>query len=235
YVWLALSPLREGRAWAWWCLGVSGLAGIGSFLTYLGYGYLDPVHAATTSELLLVLVAGLGFAYPALNAPSGIASLIVPAEPIGIKTRDGLARLLLLAAAAGLFLTGAAIMTIGATFVFVPTDVDFIGAQARELAALNPRLVPVIAHDRASFGGALIASGLAIFFTVLGGMRRGDRTLWWILLVMGAIAFGATIAIHASVGYTSFAHLLPSYVGAAIYAAGLALGWRDYAGAGGRR
>ena len=235
YVWLAAVPLREGRAWAWWCFAISALAGIGSFLTYLGYGYLDPVHAATSAEMLLVLSAGLILSYAGLEKPRSISTLTVPAEKIVATTRSGAARVLLLAAAAGLFVTGAAIMTIGATFVFVSTDVDFIGAQARELAALNPRLVPVIAHDRASFGGALIASGLAIFFTVFAGMRKGDRLLWWILLGMGVIAFGATIAVHTSVGYTSFAHLAPPYIGAALYGAGLALSWRDYAKVAGGR
>jgi hypothetical protein len=225
YVWLAAVPLRAGRAWAWWCLALSGLAGAGSFLTYLGYGYLDPVHAATTAELLLVLIAGLIFSYSGLDSPRGIATLVVPAEKIDMRSRAGLARAFLLAAAGGLFVTGLAIMTIGATFVFVPTDIDFIGAQAREMTVVNPRLIPVIAHDRASFGGALLASGLAIFFTVFAGMRAGDRGLWWVLFVMGAIAFGATIVIHAWVGYTSLAHLSPSYVGAALYGIGLALAW----------
>lgn len=225
YIWLAVVPLREGHAWAWWCLALSGLAGVGSFLTYLGYGYLDPVHAATTAELLLVLVAGLILSYGGLEKPRGIATLGVPAEKFDLRSRGGLARAFLLAAAAGLFVTGLAIMTIGATFVFVPTDIDFIGAQAREMIVVNPRLIPVIAHDRASFGGALLASGLAIFFTVFAGMRAGDRTLWWVLVIMGAIAFGATIVIHASVGYTSLTHLAPSYVGAALYGIGLVLAW----------
>jgi hypothetical protein len=41
YMWLAEFPLKNGRAWAWWILLFSGSIGFGSFLTYLGYGYLD--------------------------------------------------------------------------------------------------------------------------------------------------------------------------------------------------
>ncbi|HEY2584569.1 MAG TPA: hypothetical protein VGI81_02245, partial [Tepidisphaeraceae bacterium] len=33
YLWLAEFPLREGAAWAWWLLLVSGVVGFGSFLT----------------------------------------------------------------------------------------------------------------------------------------------------------------------------------------------------------
>jgi hypothetical protein len=223
YVWLALVPLRQGQAWAWWCFAISGFTGIATFLTYLGYGYLDPVHAATSAELLLVLTVGLVLSYGGLEAPRGISTLAVPAERRATTTGVKVGTLLLLAAAAGLFVTGAAIMTIGATIVFVPTDVDFIGAQARELVSLNHRLVPVIAHDRASFGGALLASGLAIGFTVFAGLRSGERGLWWVLLVMGVIAFGATTVVHLAVGYTSYVHLLPSYVGAGLFALGLVL------------
>ena len=61
--------------------------------------------------------------------------------------------------------------------------------------------------------------------TVFAGMRAGDRALWWVLFAMGAIAFGATIVVHAWVGYTSLTHLSPSYVGAALYVIGLVLAW----------
>ncbi len=41
------------------------------------------------------------------------------------------------------------------TCVFVPQDLTFLGFQIGELQALNPRLVPLIAHDRAGFGGTV--------------------------------------------------------------------------------
>jgi hypothetical protein len=65
YHWLARGPLRQGRAWAWWALFFSGLAGFASFLTYLGYGYLDVWHGRATLALLPFFAAGL-----ALNAGS---------------------------------------------------------------------------------------------------------------------------------------------------------------------
>src|SRR5260221_11602637 len=44
YLWMTEFPLRQGQAWAWWLFVVSGLVGFASFLTYLGYGYLDTWH-----------------------------------------------------------------------------------------------------------------------------------------------------------------------------------------------
>src|SRR5262249_6311927 len=48
YLWLADFPLRRGEAWAWWLFLVTGVVGFGSFLAYLGYGYLDTWHGAAT-------------------------------------------------------------------------------------------------------------------------------------------------------------------------------------------
>lgn len=52
YLWLAEFPLGRSEAWAWWTLLVSGTIGFGSFLAYLGYGYLDGWHGAGTLALL---------------------------------------------------------------------------------------------------------------------------------------------------------------------------------------
>ena len=59
YLWLAAFPLKAGEAWSWWTLFVSGTVGFGSFLTYLGYGYLDTWHGAATLALLPCFVCGL--------------------------------------------------------------------------------------------------------------------------------------------------------------------------------
>ena len=59
YWWLVEFPLRSGAAWAWWTLALSGLFGFGSFLAYLGYGYLDTWHGLATLLLLPVYGAGM--------------------------------------------------------------------------------------------------------------------------------------------------------------------------------
>jgi len=59
YLWLAFFPLRRGLAWAWWAFVVSGALGFGSFMAYLGYGYLDSWHGVATVALLPVFLTGL--------------------------------------------------------------------------------------------------------------------------------------------------------------------------------
>ena len=59
YLWLGQFPLRRGEGWAWWTFLVSGLAGFGSFLAYLGYGYLDSWHGIATLVLLPIYVGGM--------------------------------------------------------------------------------------------------------------------------------------------------------------------------------
>src|SRR5439155_2617824 len=124
------------------------------------------------------------------------------------RSRLGLGRACLLAAAAGLAAGGATIMTVGMTAVFVPQDLEYMGLTAADLHAINPRLVPLIAHDRAGFGGGLCCTGLTVFFCVWCG--RPGRGLWQALGVAGAAGFGTAIGIHPVVGYTTASHLAPA-------------------------
>ena len=118
---------------------------------------------------------------------------------------------------------GATILVVGMTCVFVPQDLEFMRITADELRALSPRLIPVIAHDRAGFGGGLCSGGLAIFFTVWCGVRPGERALWWVLAIAGATGFGCAIGIHPVVGYLSLSHLLPAIAGFGAFVGGMAL------------
>ncbi len=59
YLWLAEFPLRAGEAWSWWTFLVSGTLGFATFLTYLGYGYLDSWHGAATLVLLPIYALGM--------------------------------------------------------------------------------------------------------------------------------------------------------------------------------
>ena len=120
---------------------------------------------------------------------------------------------------------GVTIATIGATTVFVPEDLDFMGTTAEALKSANPRLVPLVAHDRASFGGMLVATGLAVLLSALWGYRQGERWLWWTLLLAGTPAYAAAVGVHLAVGYTNLWHLAPALAGSAVYALGLLLSY----------
>ena len=202
YLWLCLFPLRAHESWAWWALAISGGAGFLSFLAYLGYGYLDTWHGAATLVLLPIFAAGpvpRASAAPRAGRASGARPRLGPgdrpraAAHVDVRDHRGRAH-----------------------------DHDGrhdVGGRARRQCAAH--LIPLIAHDRAGFGGALVSCGLAMFLCVLCG--RPTRTLWQALTIAGLAGFGTTLGIHPAIGYTSVSHLGPAVFGCGVFAAGLAL------------
>jgi hypothetical protein len=114
---------------------------------------------------------------------------------------------------------GLVITVLGSTVVFVPQDIAYMGFTSVQLNAINPHLVPLIAHDRAGFGGGLASCGLAVLAIVW--KARPARALWQALLAGGMMGFGCAIGVHYPMGYLSFSHLAPAWAGAAIYLAGI--------------
>ncbi|HKM56719.1 MAG TPA: hypothetical protein VJY33_25165, partial [Isosphaeraceae bacterium] len=74
-----------------------------------------------------------------------------------------------------------------------------------------------------SFGGMLVASGLAFLMSGLWGLRRGASWLWWTALLAGTPGFVAALGVHFAVGYENVWHLTPAFAGLAIFLTGLAL------------
>jgi hypothetical protein len=224
YTWLAEFPLRQRQAWAWWLFILSGISGFGSFLAYLGYGYLDTWHGLASLSLLLFVLVGLIRSRPILEQPRGINSLFRPGSRLRWATSFGVGRALLLATAIGMFVGGLTVMIFGMTRVFVPQDLSFIGLTRSDLQSISARLIPLIAHDRAGFGGAICTAGITVFFCVWCG--RPARSLWQALCLAGMVGFAAAIGIHPIVGYDDLFHLAPAIVGVIMFIAGLVLCWR---------
>jgi hypothetical protein len=223
YLWLGQFPLHRGEPWAWWTFLVSGLSGFGSFLAYLGYGYLDSWHGAATLALLPIYVGGMWVTWRAMPQRRGPRTLLVPAVTWPYRTSADWGRLLLLATASGLVLAGMTIMVVGMTSVFVPQDLTYIGISAPELAAINPRLIPLIAHDRAGFGGGIATCGLTLFLCVWCG--KPTRHLWQAVTAAGTIGFLPAIGVHPLIGYNDLSHLAPAVVGAVLFTLGT---WLSY-------
>jgi hypothetical protein len=76
-------------------------------------------------------------------------------------------------------------------------------------------------YDRAGFGGGLCSGGIAIALAAWCGLKPGARGLWWIFLAAGLIGFATSIGVHPIVGYNSFIHLLPAYIGAITFLVGM--------------
>ncbi len=228
YLWLVEFPLRQKQAWAWWLLIVSGAMGFGSFLLYLGYGYLDTWHGVGTLGLLPCFALGLFKTHSTIERPAGISSLFRPSESIRWDSIFAVGRLLLLVTAFCLAAGGLIIASVGVTTVFVPQDLQFMGLSADDLRAINPRLVPLIAHDRAGFGGGVSCCGATMFFCIwCGTLARG---LWQAILLTGIAGFGTAIGVHPVVGYNSFSHLAPAFSGAIMFITGLLLTFRGMCG-----
>jgi dihydroorotate dehydrogenase len=218
YLGLALFPLRRGLAWAWDALVWSATLGFLSFGLFLGYGYFDPLHGAVAALLLPMQLLGLR------GRPRQEGRGEVPDLTNDRTWRVGMAgQLLWVATGVGLVLAGLTISLVGITTVFVPQDLSFMNTTADALHAANPRLVSLIAHDRAGFGGALASNGIGVLLSVLWGYRRGARWLWWTLLASGAPGFTAALWVHHHVGYLDFWHLAPAVIGLALFVGALAL------------
>lgn len=222
YLWLVLFPISAGEAWAWWLAVATGTVGFSTFLTYLGYGYLDSWHGWGTLALVPFAVVGAVLTRRRVVAPGGVQSLWAVTHDTTLSGRRRRGWQLVHLVAGGLVIVGAVILTIGIDAIFVQKDIEFIGLTRAELDAANPRLVSLIAHDRAGFGGAIFVGGL--LGTVGTFHARGTRPLWQAVLAAGVLAFGPAIAVHHAVGYTDPIHLAPAYTAPAVLALGLWLG-----------
>jgi hypothetical protein len=225
YLWLAEFPLKDGRAWAWWTFFVSGLTGFGSFLCYLGYGYLDTWHGIATLVLLPVFIFGMWRSFSLLQGNRSINSLLQNLRPIDFKSRSGIGVMCLVFTGLGMMGAGAVIMVVGMTSVFVPEDLTYLQLTAAQVGQINPHLIPLIAHDRAGFGGGLFSSGVLVLLITLHA--RPSPHLWQALALAGSTGFVCAISVHFCIGYLVFSHIAPAFAGAALFVAGLILTFRD--------
>jgi hypothetical protein len=65
---------------------------------------------------------------------------------------------------------------VGVTDIFVPEDLEFMGTTAAELRHFSSRLVPLMAHDRAGFGGAVLTVGITTLCCLWCAIP--SRSLW---------------------------------------------------------
>jgi len=216
YFWLSTMPLGEGAAWAWWTITISGATGFLSFLSYLGHGYLDTWHGVGSAFLVPIFAAGLLRSRSLVRHAATHYANLVSRRLCG---RQRFGYFALLVTGLGMLLAGATILTVGVTRVFVPQDLEFMGLAVADLNAANPRLVPLIAHDRAGFGGGLFSCGSIVAACALFGTP--SRSLWQAFACAGVAGFGAAIGVHLVVGYTDLLHLAPAIAGAALFVVGL--------------
>lgn len=218
YTALAWHGVRRGQHWAQVAIAISGVTGFFSFFLFLAFGYFDPFHAFVTATLFQFLLLGL-ITQP--SPPVPIARAEWRETPAWRRAQWG--QLLFIVMGIGLLGAGVLITLIGCSYVFIDTDLEFLRASAASLLVAHDRLVPLVAHDRASLGGMLMANGLAVWLSAQWGLRCGAVWLWRALAFGGQIGFACAIGVHFVVGYTSALHLAPAFAGWALWSLALAL------------
>ena len=116
---------------------------------------------------------------------------------------------------------GITIGIVGMTVVFVPQDLEYMHTNITTLNGLNRHLIPLIAHDRAGFGGGVMNVGFLMLVCLWCG--RPSRHLWQALALAGTIGFATAVGVHPLVGYNNPVHLAPACVGAMSFLVGIGL------------
>lgn len=221
YAALAWFGIRRGEHWAHVTVIVSASVGFFSFFFFLGFGYFDPFHAFVTAILAQFTLLCMATPLSLRQAP------VAEWHESPAWRRGQWGQLLFILIGVGLTGAGLVISFIGCTSVFVQTDLEFLRTTAEPLRRAFRHLIPLIAHDRASLGGMLLANGITVWLGAQWGFRAGACWLWTALAWGGNIAFAAATIVHIVVGYGALLHLAPAFIGWAAWNAGLALtrGW----------
>ena len=75
----------------------------------------------------------------------------------------------------------------------LPHDLAWLTISERELRSIaGGRLVHFMAHDRAAFGGTLIAISVLYLWLVRFPLADGRAWAWWLLAVGGGLGFRAS-------------------------------------------
>ncbi|WP_422121889.1 dihydroorotate dehydrogenase [Planococcus sp. X10-3] len=216
YMQLARHGVRHGLRWATRAIHIAGTLGFLGILLFLGFGYFDWLHGL----LWLILLPFFWKGYlAAKNHAEHSRSINRTNHSAWKKSLWG--QLAFVALGFALAAAGIVISTIGVNGVFVQTDIAYICMSSEQLAGINDRLIPVIAHDRAGLGSALVSVGLLVLMLALWGFQQGQKWVWYTFLLGGIPAFSAAIIIHYVIGYTTFIHILPAYIALGLFAVGL--------------
>lgn len=206
---LAWWGVRRGHHWALLAVTVPSSLGFVSFFSFLGFGYFDPLHAFVSAILFQFMLLAM------VGRPSPLRWDTLPDrhdDSDWLRAQWG--QLGFVAHGATILVAGMVISVIGMTTVFIREDLAFLQLCAADLNAV-PGLVPLIAHDRGTFGGMLMVAGLTMLLMSLWGFRRGAAWLWWTMLSAGTVGYTMAIAVHHAVGYVDPRHLAPAWAGLA--------------------
>ncbi|MGG1675271.1 dihydroorotate dehydrogenase [Neobacillus sp. NRS-1170] len=223
YMQLARHGVKYGIHWARKAINIGAVVGFLGILLFIGFGYFDWLHGLFWVILFPFFINGVRKTKKAIYTP---ISKNRTNHPAWKKSLWG--QLCFVVLGFAFIIGGLLISMIGATNVFVSTDLGFICMTPDQMNDLNSRLIPLIAHDRAGFGSALLSVGLLVLMIALWGFHQGEKWVWNSLLIGGVPAFCAGIFTHFVIGYTIFIHLLPAYFALFLFVMGLILSRRFF-------
>jgi dihydroorotate dehydrogenase len=220
YIQLARHGIKNNMHWAKVAFHSAAVTGfIGIFLS-IGYGYFDWLHGL----FWLILLPIYFFSFR--EGKRVVGSPFTSHGSNDIAWQYGLyGQLMFIILGFLIVVGGLVISTIGVSKVFVSTDLNFLCMSPQMIDQISSNLIPVIAHDRAGFGSALVSVGLLILMLSLWGFRKGEQWIWNTLAIGALPAFIAGIGTHLYIGYTTFIHLLPVYFLVILYLLGLVLSY----------
>jgi len=220
YIQLAHYGIRNNLHWAKIAFHSAAITGFIGIVLSIGYGYFDWLHGLFWLILLPIYYFSYREGKRTKGAPFSSHGSNDKAWKAGLYGQLMFIILGFLIAAGGLVIS-----TIGVSKVFVSTDLNFLCMSPQMLDAISDHLIPVIAHDRAGFGSALVSVGMLVLMLSLWGFRKGESWIWNTLAIGALPAFIAGIGTHFYIGYTTFIHLLPVYFLILLYLLGLVLSY----------
>jgi hypothetical protein len=101
-----------------------------------------------------------------------------------------------------------------------------------EIQAFSPSLFHYIGHLHLAVAGFIAATGVAVLFLVIYGVRRGE--MWALTGAVAAPVIGLAVALpaHYPNGFDTIGHLGLIYLAVAIFVAGALLAYRGIQSAG---
>ncbi|KUP06280.1 dihydroorotate dehydrogenase [Bacillus coahuilensis p1.1.43] len=216
YMTLSYFGVKNGLKWAKDAINAAAIIGFLGIFAFIGFGYFDWLHLVFWMILLPFYIDGYRKTRYINETPTS-SNLFNDS----VWRKGVLGQFFFVMLGFSFVIGGVVISTFGVTSVFVPTDLLYICMTPDQLQLFNNRLIPVIAHDRAGFGSALLSVGILVLTLSLWGFQQGKKWVWWTLFLGGLPAFISGISIHFIIGYISFIHLLPAYVALGLYCLGL--------------
>jgi dihydroorotate dehydrogenase len=216
YIQLARHGIKYGIHWTKIAFHSAAIIGFLGILLFIGYGYFDWLHGVFWLILLPIYYFSFREGNQATCTPFSSHGTNDKAWQYGLYGQLSFVLL-----GAFILVGGVVISTIGVSRVFVSTDITYLCMPPEMLKSISDNLIPVIAHDRAGFGSALVSVGLLVLMISLWGFRKGEAWIWNTLALGALPAFIAGLGTHIYIGYTTFIHLLPVYLLVILYVLGL--------------